>query len=63
MMGEADPALVIKPPSLRSQAHLHIHLVRRNGVALPPESLTPLDDLGDVWNLARLLASRLRLAG
>lgn len=62
MMGEANLALVINPPSLRSQGHLHIHLVRRNGIALPPEPVTPLDDLGDVWNLARGAARKMNIA-
>ena len=44
---EDEIALVANPPAVRSQNQLHIHIVRRNGAALPPA--IALTGLGDVW--------------
>ena len=44
---EDEIALVANPPAVRSQNQLHIHIVRRNGAALPPT--IPLPDLRNVW--------------
>ncbi len=44
---EDEIALVANPPGNRSQNQLHIHIVRRNGVALPPT--VELPGLSNVW--------------
>ena len=44
---EDEIALVANPPVVRSQNQLHIHIVRRNGVVLPPA--IALTGLEDVW--------------
>ena len=44
--------LVINPPTLRSQTHLHIHIVRSNGQAFPIADTILLDDLAGVWQAA-----------
>jgi len=49
---EEEIALVVNPPTIRSEDHLHIHIVRRNGLALPPTWVRPLDNLDDVWRQA-----------
>ena len=47
---EDEIALVANPPAVRSQNQLHIHIVRRNGAALPPAIALP--DLRNVWQRA-----------
>ena len=47
---EDEIALVANPPEVRSQNQLHIHIVRRNGAALPPTIALP--DLRNVWQRA-----------
>jgi CDP-diacylglycerol pyrophosphatase len=49
-LAEDEIALVANPPGNRSQNQLHIHVVRRNGAALPPT--IELADLSDVWQRA-----------
>ena len=44
--------LAINPPTLRSQTHLHIHIVRSNGRAFPVADTILLDDLAGVWQAA-----------
>ena len=46
---EEEITLVINPPTLRSQTHLHIHIVRGNGVPFPPGSVVALENLADAW--------------
>jgi hypothetical protein len=53
---EEEAMLVINPPTLRSQTHLHIHIVRSNGVAFPAANSQPLAGLDEVWNAARAFA-------
>ena len=53
---EEDITLVINPPTLRSQTHLHIHIVRGNGVPFPPGSVVALANLADAWRAARAFA-------
>ncbi len=56
-LADDEITLVINPPTLRSQTHLHIHIVRGNGVAFPAGSVVPLDNLADAWRLARAFAT------
>ncbi len=56
MLPEEDITLVINPPTLRSQTHLHIHIVRGNGVPFPPGSVVALENLADAWRMARAFA-------
>jgi len=53
---EEEIALVVNPPTIRSQDQLHIHIVRRNRVSLPTDWVKPLDGLDDVWRQARSFA-------
>jgi len=55
-LADDEITLVINPPTLRSQTHLHIHIVRGNGVAFPAASVVPLEDLADAWRKARAFA-------
>lgn len=54
---EEDITLVINPPTLRSQTHLHIHIVRGNGVPFPAANVVALDNLADAWRQARSFAT------
>lgn len=56
-IAEEDITLVINPPTIRSQTHLHIHIVRGNGVPFPAASVVPLEDLADAWRKARAFAT------
>ena len=58
---ESQIVLVINPPTIRSQIHLHIHIVRGSGTAFPANAGLALASLDDVWNEARRFA-RDRLA-
>jgi CDP-diacylglycerol pyrophosphatase len=49
-------ALVVNAPTLRSEDHLHIHIVRRNGVGLPQQWVQHLVNLDDVWGEAETFA-------
>ena len=53
---EEEIALVTNPRTIRSEGHLHIHIVRRNGVPLSTSSTTSLRDLDDVWREAEAFA-------
>lgn len=55
-LADDEITLVINPPTLRSQTHLHIHIVRGNGVPFPAASVLALDNLADAWRLARAFA-------
>ena len=55
-IAEEDITLVINPPTIRSQTHLHIHIVRGNGVPFPAASVVPLENLADAWRKARTFA-------
>lgn len=56
-IAEEDIILVINPPTIRSQTHLHIHIVRGNGVPFPAASVVPLENLADAWRKARTFAT------
>ena len=56
-IAEEDITLVINPPTIRSQTHLHIHIVRGNGVPFPAASVVPLENLADAWRKARTFAT------
>lgn len=49
---ESQIVLVINPPTIRSQTHLHIHLLRTNGVDFPAGDRVTVDSLDDVWAAA-----------
>ena len=55
-LGEEEIALVINPSTIRGEGHLHIHIVRWNGVALPMSSTTSLANLDNVWREAEAFA-------
>ena len=51
-LAEDEIVLVINPPTIRSQTHLHIHLLRTNGVDFPAGDRVTVDSLDDVWAAA-----------
>ena len=53
---ENQITLAINPPTVRSQTHLHIHIVRSNGLAFPPADTLTVDRLEDVWRVAAAFA-------
>lgn len=54
---EGEIVLAINPPTLRSLNHLHIHILRGNGVPFPAGATIALDDLGQVWQRAAAFAA------
>lgn len=52
----SEIVLVVNPPTIRSQTHLHIHIVRGDGTAFPASATLVLPSLDDVWNDARRFA-------
>jgi hypothetical protein len=62
-LAEEDITLVINPPTLRSQTHLHIHLMRGNGVPFPPESTRRVATLEEVWIAAEAFARERGIGG
>lgn len=53
---ETQIILAINPPTLRSQTHLHIHIVRSNGQAFPQADTLMVERLDDVWRAADAFA-------
>jgi len=53
---EDQITLAINPPTVRSQTHLHIHIVRSNGQAFPPADTLTVERLEDVWRAADAFA-------
>ena len=51
-IAEDQIVLVINPPTLRSQTHLHIHLLRTNGADFPVGASVVVDSLEGVWAAA-----------
>ncbi len=61
---EDQITLAINPPTVRSQTHLHIHIVRSNGQAFPPADTLTVERLEDVWRAADAFArGKLAMAG
>lgn len=53
---EHQITLAINPPTLRSQTHLHIHIVRGNDRPFPATEVMSLDNLAGVWQAADAVA-------
>lgn len=53
---ENQITLAINPPTLRSQTHLHIHIVRSNSQTFPPADTFMVDRLDEVWRAADAFA-------
>jgi hypothetical protein len=62
-LAEEEITLVINPPTLRSQTHLHIHLMRGNGAPFPAEATRRVATLGEVWAAADAFARERGIAG
>ena len=53
---EHQITLAINPPTLRSQTHLHIHIMRSNDRPFPAGANMSLDNLAGVWQAADAVA-------